>query len=455
MEVSIDSTGGAIPQDSLTPQQQEQQSLVDRMNRRLSPRSSPTTLPSIDQSSSTHKRAYGTSTTSERGTATLASLPTIAINNNSLGLGFSSLGGGGSGAVSLGCVSSNNERSAVVLALFGPSVGPSVGDFSTSYNRVNGRLYASTKAILFYSNLFGFERRLCLQLSDVTDIDFYRATSIRVSMVDCEDYIFKRIQDRDHVLSILKELLYREQQLQPSSLTGTMMPLPIILNHTPTSISSTSSTTSSGPTTSTTGGFKFRRPSSMSGLRRGRMMSNDEMTNRKTIRTLMSSSSLLPIGSSGSNHNGSYSERPSRPHLSSDISEPEHTSPSTSMRRRSKSVPSVFPPLVADESGGGDDSELGDSFSGDLPMTPTMIQRKGAVPFEGFEHLEESENYDDDDNDIVNPPETGSIEVEYNNGANRPSLAVLRSLWDRLKEPLEEVHVEVSIYCIVCVCMWE
>ena len=101
----------------------------------------------------------------------------------------------------------NNERSAVVLALFGPSVGPCVGDFSTTYNRVNGRLYASTKAILFYSNLFGFERRLCLQLNDVEIIEAYRATSIRVLLVDCEDYIFRRFSNRDSVLSLLQQLL--------------------------------------------------------------------------------------------------------------------------------------------------------------------------------------------------------------------------------------------------------
>jgi hypothetical protein len=98
------------------------------------------------------------------------------------------------------------ERSAVVLALFGPSVGPCVGDFSTTYNRVNGRLYAATKALLFYSNLFGFERRLCLQLSDVIEFELFGSTSIRVSMVDCEEYIFKKIAHRVAVLELLKEL---------------------------------------------------------------------------------------------------------------------------------------------------------------------------------------------------------------------------------------------------------
>jgi hypothetical protein len=98
-------------------------------------------------------------------------------------------------------------RNAVVLALFGPTVGPCVGDFATTYNRINGRLYASTKAILFYSNLFGFERRLCLLLSDVILIESYRSTSIRISMVDCEDHVFKKFLNREAVLNVLQNLL--------------------------------------------------------------------------------------------------------------------------------------------------------------------------------------------------------------------------------------------------------
>lgn len=65
----------------------------------------------------------------------------------------------------------------------------------------------ATKALLFYSNLFGFERRMCLQLSDVTDLELFGSTSIRVSMVDCEEYIFKKIAHRVAVLELLKELM--------------------------------------------------------------------------------------------------------------------------------------------------------------------------------------------------------------------------------------------------------
>lgn len=117
------------------------------------------------------------------------------------------------------------ERSAVVLALFGPSVGPCVGDFSTTYNRVNGRLYAATRAILFYSNLFGFERRLCLHFSDIESIESYRSTSIRIAMVDCEDHIFRKFINRDHVLKILKDLYHQAFSSSNGSITARVLPI--------------------------------------------------------------------------------------------------------------------------------------------------------------------------------------------------------------------------------------
>eukprot|EP00934_Nitzschia_sp_Nitz4_P001090 Nitzschia sp. Nitz4//scaffold43_size134323//78333//80146//NITZ4_003307-RA/size134323-augustus-gene-0.223-mRNA-1//1//CDS//3329551972//1090//frame0 len=114
-----------------------------------------------------------------------------------------------------------NDRSAVVLALFGPSAGPCdlAGDFSTTYNRINGRLYVVTTALLFYSNLFGFERRVCLQFSDIDTIEAYRSTSIRISMVDCEEYVFRKFEDRDAVVRLLHELL-EKQDTQPRVFGG-------------------------------------------------------------------------------------------------------------------------------------------------------------------------------------------------------------------------------------------
>ena len=96
-----------------------------------------------------------------------------------------------------------------VIELFGWTVGEYAGDFSATYYRVSGQFFVATKAILFYSNLLGFERRFCLALSDIDSIESYRSTSVKISMVDCEEYVFKKFQDRDAIVRLLQELLRR------------------------------------------------------------------------------------------------------------------------------------------------------------------------------------------------------------------------------------------------------
>lgn len=127
---------------------------------------------------------------------------------------------GSSDLASHGNIAKLDERSAVVLALFGPSVGPCVGDYSTTYFRANGRLYAASQAILFYSNLFGFERRLCLRFSDIERIEIYRSTSIKISMVDCEDHIFRKFTNRERVLQVLNDLFTKAR--------GAMKHIPVL-----------------------------------------------------------------------------------------------------------------------------------------------------------------------------------------------------------------------------------
>lgn len=118
-------------------------------------------------------------------------------------------------------VQSHNTLSAstdIVHAIFGPSVGPCRAAFTCNYQRIHGRLYLSTRAVLFYSILFGYERRLCLPLDDITELTTYRTTSIRIEMVDCEVHIFKTLKDRDHVLQLIlslkRSLLLSQQQQQ-------------------------------------------------------------------------------------------------------------------------------------------------------------------------------------------------------------------------------------------------
>ena len=99
-----------------------------------------------------------------------------------------------------------SASSDIVKALFGASVGPCWGDFFCTYNRIRGRLYATSQAILFYTNLLGFERRICLIFREIVHMELYRTTSIRINTVDCETYVFRSFNDRQQVLHLLNGL---------------------------------------------------------------------------------------------------------------------------------------------------------------------------------------------------------------------------------------------------------
>jgi hypothetical protein len=107
----------------------------------------------------------------------------------------------------------------VVQQLFGESAGSSWGDFFCTHNRIRGRLFATSQAVLFYSNLLGFERRYSLKYEYVIEMELYRNTSIRISTVDCETYIFKSFHRRNHVLQLLRglKILMDRQQNECSS----------------------------------------------------------------------------------------------------------------------------------------------------------------------------------------------------------------------------------------------
>jgi hypothetical protein len=99
-----------------------------------------------------------------------------------------------------------SASSDVVQALFGDSVGPCWGDFFCTHSRIRGRLYATSQAILFYTNLLGFERRLCLLFRDVDAMELFKTTSVRITMMDYETYVFKSFNDREQVLNLLSGL---------------------------------------------------------------------------------------------------------------------------------------------------------------------------------------------------------------------------------------------------------
>lgn len=94
----------------------------------------------------------------------------------------------------------------IVRALFGSAVGECWGDYFCTHNRIRGRLYATSLAVLFHSNLLGFERRICLRYCEIVEMELFRTTSIRITMFDSEQYVLRSFNDRVQVLRMLKGL---------------------------------------------------------------------------------------------------------------------------------------------------------------------------------------------------------------------------------------------------------
>jgi len=89
-----------------------------------------------------------------------------------------------------------------IKALFGDT-GVVVGDYSCSYQRQAGRLYVSTDAVFFYSNLFGFEKRIKIDYTNVVEIELVRTTSVFIKTSD-EEFIFRSFEARESVLELIK-----------------------------------------------------------------------------------------------------------------------------------------------------------------------------------------------------------------------------------------------------------
>jgi len=91
-----------------------------------------------------------------------------------------------------------------VKALFGGrSVGDVVQDFSCSFQRQAGRLYVSTEGLFFYSNLFGFEKKIRINYEQAINIGKIRSTSLSIKTIAEEEYIFRSFDNRNLVLSII------------------------------------------------------------------------------------------------------------------------------------------------------------------------------------------------------------------------------------------------------------
>jgi len=108
----------------------------------------------------------------------------------------------------------------IVRALFGSSVGPCWGDYFCTHNRIRGRLYTTSTAVLFYSNLLGFERRIMLRFNEIVEIRLIRTTSIEIAMFDGEVYVFRSFNDRLQVLHKLKGLKILDDRKNLRFLSG-------------------------------------------------------------------------------------------------------------------------------------------------------------------------------------------------------------------------------------------
>jgi len=109
-----------------------------------------------------------------------------------------------------------NPSTAIVHSMFGSSVGQCFGDYPCHYNRRPGNLFACTEAILFYSNLFGFEKKLCFRYRDIQEMQLYRSTSIQISVQgesedSKNDFIFKGFLDRIMTQQLLVDLWQHNQ----------------------------------------------------------------------------------------------------------------------------------------------------------------------------------------------------------------------------------------------------
>lgn len=97
---------------------------------------------------------------------------------------------------------------------------------SVSKQSMPGRLFLSTRALLFYSNLYGVEKKVKLLYSNIsscvkTKLGMFHH-GISVETISNHTYVFKKLADIDNVLTSMLETLnacgsYQESPLQPNA----------------------------------------------------------------------------------------------------------------------------------------------------------------------------------------------------------------------------------------------
>ena len=101
-----------------------------------------------------------------------------------------------------------------VVKALGGNVGDVIQDVQCSHQRQSGRLYISTEGLFFYSNLFGFEKRIGIKYEHAVQIETIRTTSLLIKTTvvgdgegegsEKEDYIFSSFDNRELVLDTIK-----------------------------------------------------------------------------------------------------------------------------------------------------------------------------------------------------------------------------------------------------------
>ena len=74
------------------------------------------------------------------------------------------------------------------------------------HKRNSGRLYLSTTALCYYSNLFGSETKVLLRLLEVFEVSRTKNSGILVKATNMSEYSFRSFKDRDKVYHAILRL---------------------------------------------------------------------------------------------------------------------------------------------------------------------------------------------------------------------------------------------------------
>jgi hypothetical protein len=102
----------------------------------------------------------------------------------------------------------------IVASLFGAAIGRVKADFACAIEKkilFHGRMYVTESNVCFYSNLFGYENRIKIPLSDIVVVTKLKtigliADAICIQVSSQKEYIFRSFFDRDECYNILSDL---------------------------------------------------------------------------------------------------------------------------------------------------------------------------------------------------------------------------------------------------------